>query len=274
MAWRPAKSLVVLKDQIIAAYPGVPKKNFGMIGDEKHRSRESEHNPDSNGVVRALDVPNDPAHGVYARQIAEEIAKSKDPRILYIISNSQIVRSYPRSGTTTWKWAPYFGTNPHTAHAHFSVVKDPKLYDKVALWSLPKKLSTPADARIQRGITATTFDDTRLAYDDVPAGHLERFGVALPYRFPPGPRPRVRIWPTDEPELAEIADIIDVGPWVISDPFWVTGKRPQAEREHLKLTSGPNAGKRTNKAGIDVTPALDKALGLRGKGLVDWEFVK
>ena len=124
---RIAKSLDTLRSQINAAYPGRKKANDGWIGDAKHAASQSEHNPDRNGVVRALDITHDPAHGVNARQIAEALVASRDPRILYIISNSQIVRSYPRSGTTVWKWGPYFGSNPHSAHFHTSVVSDPKL---------------------------------------------------------------------------------------------------------------------------------------------------
>jgi hypothetical protein len=34
------------------------------------------------------------------------------------------------------------------------------------------------------------------------------------------------------------------------------------------------SGRRTNLAGIDLTPAAANAIGLQGKGVVDWEFVK
>lgn len=266
---RIAKSLDVLRSQINAAYPGRKKSSDGWLGDARHRATQSEHNPDEDGVVRALDITNDPAHGVYARQIADAIVVSRDPRILYIISNAEIVRSYPRSGSTVWRWAPYFGKNPHTEHVHFSVTKNGR--DKTALWSLPKpKIIRPGE-RVNKGITATWFDDTRLAYDDVPPGYLDRYGVALPYRFS-GQRPKVRIWRSGAPETAIVADVIDVGPWNISDPYWETGRRPQSESGVIK--SGPNAGRKSNKAGIDVTPKVNETLGLSGRGLVDWEFVK
>ena len=144
-------------------------------------------------------------------------------------------------------------------------------YDKTALWSLPKSIIKPPDLRVNSRIVATTFSDTRLAYPDVPAGHLERSGVALPFRFD-GRRPRIRLWRSDNPDNKVIADVIDVGPWNIADPYWETGRRPQAESGIIK--SGPNAGKKSNKAGIDVTPKLNEMLGLKGKGLVDWEIMK
>jgi hypothetical protein len=61
---------------------------------------------------------------------------------------------------------------------------------------------------------------------------------------------------------------MDVGPWNIKDPYWVTGSRPQAE------TGVDMSGRRTNLAGIDLTPAAANAIGLQGKGTVDWEFIK
>jgi hypothetical protein len=63
-----------------------------------------------------------------------------------------------------------------------------------------------------------------------------------------------------------VLPIVDVGPWNTDDPYWTLGARPQAE-------SGiDHSGRKTNKAGIDLTPAAARALGIPGKALVDWEF--
>ena len=60
--------------------------------------------------------------------------------------------------------------------------------------------------------------------------------------------------------------MLDIGPWNTNDPYWEAHKRPQAE-------SGTDMrGRRTNRAGIDLTPATARALGIDGKGVVDWEF--
>ena len=64
-----------------------------------------------------------------------------------------------------------------------------------------------------------------------------------------------------------ICDIVDVGPWNIDDPYWERGARPQAE------TGTDMMGRRTNAAGIDLTPAAAQAIGLAGKGKVEWEFM-
>jgi hypothetical protein len=116
------------------------------------------------------------------------------------------------------------------------------------------------------GITATVFggaaDPNTSAYD----GHLiddTEFGVALPARFSV-PRPQVRVWDAGK---SVICNIVDVGPWNTNDPYWQTGARPEAE-------SGVDSrGRKTNRAGIDLTPAAARAIGVDGKGTVGWEFV-
>lgn len=129
----------------------------------------------------------------------------------------------------------------------------------------------PAPAAPQRfnNIVATEFggtgDEQPSAYADVKPGWPGRPGVALPYRWSHGPRPRVRVWLRGR---FVDCDIMDVGPWNTQDPYWlVDGKRPQAE-------SGTDTrGRKTNKAGIDLTPAAAKAIGLSGKDMVTWEFI-
>lgn len=129
------------------------------------------------------------------------------------------------------------------------------------------------------GITATVFggpsdkmSTPQTAYQ-TPGDWWNRPGVALPARINERPLPHVRVTnrTTGSAYFGKSVDcpVIDVGPWNINDPYWKTGARPQAE-------SGRDmtARKRfTNKAGIDLTPAAAAAIGLQGKGLVDWEFV-
>jgi hypothetical protein len=113
----------------------------------------------------------------------------------------------------------------------------------------------------QTGITATVFggpgDEQSAAYPDVRGKWWTRPGVALPYHFSQHPRPRVRV---HHGKRAVVADIVDVGPHHTDDPYWQNDARPQAESEH------------GNHAGIDLTPALARQLGVPGKATVDWEF--
>lgn len=115
-------------------------------------------------------------------------------------------------------------------------------------------------------ITATVFggtgDPNNSAYDDSEIDN-DVLGVALPARFT-GVRPRVRVFNGDR---SVDCNIVDVGPWNTNDKYWETNSRPQAE-------SGTDlSGRATNKAGIDLTPAAAFALGINGKGTVDWMFL-
>jgi N-acetylmuramoyl-L-alanine amidase len=104
--------------------------------------------------------------------------------------------------------------------------------------------------------------------------------VALPYSFPadlfPDNPPMVRVY---HGELSAVGRVADKGPWVIDDEDYVYGNaRPMAETCHdegTPLPEGPNAGAvPSNRAGLDVSPALAEKIGLKGKGLCDWEFVE
>ena len=72
MAWRVAKSLLKLRDQINAHAPKRSKKSDGYIGDAAHASRSSDHNPwvkdGKMGVVTAADFTHDPAGGFDAER--------------------------------------------------------------------------------------------------------------------------------------------------------------------------------------------------------------
>jgi len=92
-------------------------------------------------------------------------------------------------------------------------------------------------------------------------------GVALPAKFA-GHRPKVKVTANGR---SVVCEIVDVGPWngkteATSDPYWETKTRPQAESGIDKR------GRKTNKAGIDLTPAAARAIGINGKGVVSWDF--
>jgi hypothetical protein len=66
-----------------------------------------------------------------------------------------------------------------------------------------------------------------------------------------------------------LAVVLDVGPWNEHDDAYVFGgQRPQAE-----LSDVDSFGRHTNGAGIDLGEAVWAALGMKGNGLVEWEFV-
>ncbi len=140
MAWRVAKSLARLRDQVNKKWPKRRTQNDGTIGDEAHQSNTSDHNPwvkdGSKGVVTALDITHDPANGCDAGKIAEAIRSSEDPRVKYIIWNRRIC-SFQKVGTAkAWTWRKYTKKNPHTEHVHISVRSMKEQYDATEPWKL------------------------------------------------------------------------------------------------------------------------------------------
>lgn len=129
MSWRLARSLDRLRAQVNAAVPGRSKASDGSVGDLAHSARKSEHNPDANGVVRAIDITHDPKGGFDSYAFAEHLRKTADKRVYYIISNSRIANPGQ-------PWRKYTGSNPHDHHVHISVVSDPKLYDDTKDWDI------------------------------------------------------------------------------------------------------------------------------------------
>ena len=102
MSWRLAKCLIQLRNQINEAFPARDKSSDGSVGDERHRHLKSDHNPNANQVVTAIDVDRDFNDGHDGRQLVSALVASQDPRIKYIIFERQI----SKTGDVT-KWSPY-----------------------------------------------------------------------------------------------------------------------------------------------------------------------
>ena len=134
MAWRLAYSLATLRDQINDAYPDRSKISDGTIGDSAHASRSSDHNPNPQGVVCALDLTHDPAHGFDAHALAELQRKNPHPQLKYIVSKGRIA-----SRKHGWVWRNSSG---HYQHVHLSVGEGfdgrskPGTYDSRELWNI------------------------------------------------------------------------------------------------------------------------------------------
>jgi hypothetical protein len=124
-----AGCLLTLREEINAIAPGRNRASDGTIGDSAHQQRKSDHNPDGNGVVRALDVTHDPAAGADMAAIAEHLRERRDPRTKYVIFNRRIF-----SPRTKWAWKDFDG-QPHDHHLHISVVADGHADDRSG-WGL------------------------------------------------------------------------------------------------------------------------------------------
>lgn len=337
---RLARSLIVLYDQVQTAFPANrDRSSDGTIaGTQHHEANPSSDHEIRDGEVTALDITNDPAHGLDCEVLVNGF--KGDDRVKYIIWNRHIMSGTGQSHTA-WEWRSYDGSNPHDMHCHVSVKMGAK-GDETQPWNIsiaqpgpvtkPSplgrgssgegvkllqeflfvdgyfgpvtetavkafqtkqglaadgvvgpytwreiiKLTGPTPGPVEpgagwhTGITATEFggnsERERSAYDSHRISNAE-LCVALPYRFS-GIRPKVEV---KGPSGTAIGTIEDVGPWNLNDPYWDHGARPQAE-------SGKDLGQTgnvrdTNLAGIDLSPALANAVGVDGKGKVDWRFI-
>jgi hypothetical protein len=165
-----------------------------------------------------------------------------------------------------WSWGGDFSGTPDAMHFQATFNRHADAPEAQQQPTSISNASGPLTANTKFTVTGTVFggprDDQAVAYADVGPDWANRPGIALPFRFR-GPRPKVTVSANGKSILCPI---VDVGPWNTNDPYWMTAARPQAE-------SGTDmSGRRTNGAGIDLTPATAAAIGLDGKGQVVWFF--
>ena len=110
-----------LREQIDDAFADRDRTSDGWIGDTRHAARPSDHNPDVNGWVRAIDVDRDlsgKAKPDIMPDLADQIrlaGKSGEKRISYVIFDGRIA-----SSRLNWRWRKYTGSNKHNHHCHIS----------------------------------------------------------------------------------------------------------------------------------------------------------
>jgi hypothetical protein len=127
---RLSKAAEQLRSEINTKYSKRDKRSDGWIGDTAHNARKSDHNPDKQGWVRAIDIDSDLVKGsskeswLLAEQI-KTIALKGDKRISYVIHQHRIAS--PRQ---KWAWRVYKGANPHVSHIHISFDKSGDLNGK------------------------------------------------------------------------------------------------------------------------------------------------
>lgn len=178
---RPAKSLLVLFDEVNTRFPNRSKASDGMLGDAAHATRESDHNPwvkdGTTGVVTAADITDDSAPGVpeIADLIVQTLVARRDRRVKYIIHEGRIWRSYDKPGIPKWTPAPYTGSNLHFKHVHVSVWDDKNLYDDTSPWGIlvtgPPPVPKPAPEPSLVSLDWTVFGSVNMhapGADDIP----------------------------------------------------------------------------------------------------------
>ena len=121
-----SKAAVQLREQFDDTFPDRDRTSDGWVGDSRHASRKSDHNPDEQGWVRAIDVDKDLYKGSKPDLMPDLVdqlrlaCKAKtEKRISYIIFDGLIY-----SSILNWKPRKYTGANKHTKHVHISFKKE------------------------------------------------------------------------------------------------------------------------------------------------------
>jgi hypothetical protein len=125
-----SRAAIQLREQIDDSFPNRSRRSDGWIADARHmRAGKSDHIPDAQGWVRAIDVSrglfegSEPdIMGDLVDQLRLACKSKREKRISYIIYDGRIC-----SRILKWKWRKYTGANKHTLHAHFSFKKEADL---------------------------------------------------------------------------------------------------------------------------------------------------
>ena len=123
----PDPSLVTLTNELRAHY-GNPARTYEFVTGYKAPSNFSGHNPDSNGVVHAVDIFTDD-HGnipeAEGRALAERLrlVGKATGRFAYLIHDMSAGAPQPMiaGDHTGWLWAAYGGADAHSDHIHLSI---------------------------------------------------------------------------------------------------------------------------------------------------------
>jgi len=120
-----SKAAVQLREQIDDSFPDRDRASDGGIGDTRHAHRKSDHNPDAEGWVRAIDIDRDLFKGSrpdimpdLADQLRVACKSKSEKRISYIIFDGFIYSSKFKFIKRKYK-----GANQHTKHLHVSFKK-------------------------------------------------------------------------------------------------------------------------------------------------------
>ena len=120
---RLSKAAIQLREQFDDCFSDRDRTSDGWIGDSRHSARKSDHNPDEQGWVRAIDVDRD-LSGKPKPDIMPDLADQlrllakSDKRISYIIFDGKIA-----SAKSLWRFRKYTGSNQHRHHCHISFTR-------------------------------------------------------------------------------------------------------------------------------------------------------
>ncbi len=153
MEWRIAQSLSTLRRQVNEAYPNRDKSSDGVIGDAAHAKTKSDHNPNDQDVVCALDLDHDPDNGFDGDAFLAAQLNNPHPQLKFIVFKGYI---YSRIRN----FQPKVNSG-HYTHVHISVGVGPEgksapgTYDSTIPWDIGNKKGTVMSA------DALTHDEFR-----------------------------------------------------------------------------------------------------------------
>jgi hypothetical protein len=176
VTWSAAPSIEALQRDLDTAYPNRTRPDW-IIGDPAHSSRVSDHNPDSQGMVHAIDIRL--GGGLDVREVLNSVIGY--PRVWYVIHNSIIY-----SRTHGWEALRYTGASPHTEHIHVSIRYTATAEQDTSPWGVvklgPKVKPVPIDLSVIRDEFLKALD---LRDGKVTARvHVKRLQRALNAKYP------------------------------------------------------------------------------------------
>lgn len=172
MAWRTAGGVTAWHRDLkigypTAAPPATPAVSWGTIGNPLTHSATSDHMPKDfpgwgNDIVTAGDAPHVPGLGLDMHKVTEMMRLARDPRVKYVIFWRRMFSSYPSGVYPAWTWRPYSNaaTDPHTDHAHTSLVGDSRA-DGTQPWKVGAVSLTPDQQQQLSNIHDWLFDFCR-----------------------------------------------------------------------------------------------------------------
>lgn len=154
-AWKLSKAAERLRNEVNKLFPDRDKRSDGSVGDLAHSNRVSDHNPDADGWVRAIDIDEDVwGHDGQDPKIAYDLvkqlikfAKHGEYRLKYIIFEGKI-------WSQSWGWSArkYSGENPHNHHIHVSFNKSGDNDGKpFGLWAELRDEVAATPAKVKKG---------------------------------------------------------------------------------------------------------------------------
>jgi len=123
MSWKLVAGGETLRNQINKRWPKRDKGSDGAVGDLSHQARQSDHNPDSQGWVHAIDVDEDfrgskNDNRWFADQLVAyaRMKRAGSSRLKYVVYENELASATYARHYWTWR-GDHYG---HEHHIHIS----------------------------------------------------------------------------------------------------------------------------------------------------------